>query len=63
MDALIAHDPKKLPMTARVKNTEDAVRLDPGDGFWRTALSKGSYRLFVIDPDSGQVAFIGTMRE
>ena len=63
MDALIAHDPKKLPMTARVKNTEDAVRLDPGDGFWRTALAKGSYRLFVSDIETGQVAFIGTMRE
>jgi hypothetical protein len=63
MDALIAHDPKKLPMTARVKNTEDGVRLDPGDGFWRTALAKGSYRLFVSDPEAGQVAFIGTMRE
>src|ERR1044071_3024636 len=63
MDALIAHDPKKVPMTARVKNTEDAVRLEPGDGFWRTALAKGSYRLFVTDPEAGQVAFIGTMRE
>ena len=63
MDALIAHDPKKLPMTARVKNTEDGVRLDPGDGFWRTALAKGSYRLFVSDTEAGQVAFIGTMRE
>ncbi len=63
MNALIAHDPKKLPMTARVKNTEDGVRLDPGDGFWRTALAKGSYRLFVSDPETGQVAFMGTMRE
>jgi len=63
MDALIAHDPKKLPMTARVKNTEDGVRLDPGDGFWRTALAKGSYRLFVTDPEAGEVAFMGTMRE
>ncbi len=63
MDALIAHDPKKLPMTARVKNTEDGVHLYPGDGFWRTALAKGSYRLFVTDPEAGQVAFLGTMRE
>ncbi len=63
MDALIAHDPKKLPMTVRVKNTEDGVRLYPGDGFWRTALGKGSYRLFVTDPDAGEVAFMGTMRE
>ena len=63
MDALIAHDPKKLPMTARVKNTEDGVRLDPGDGFWRTALAKGPYRLFVTDTETGQVTFMGTMRE
>jgi hypothetical protein len=63
MDALIAHNPKALPMTARVKNTEDGVRLDPGDGFWRTALAKGSYRLFVTDTEAGVVAFLGTMRE
>jgi hypothetical protein len=63
MDALIAHNPKALPMSARVKNTEDGVRLEPGDGFWRTALAKGSYRLFVSEPEAGQVAFIGTMRE
>jgi hypothetical protein len=46
-----------------VKNTEDGVRLDPGDGFWRTALAKGPYRLFVSDPEAWQVAFLGTMRE
>ena len=63
MDALIAHDPKKLPMSVRVKNTEDGVQLIPGDGFWRTALAKGSYRLFVTDTETGQVAFLGTMRE
>jgi len=63
MDALIAHNPKKLPMSARVKNTEDGVRLDPGDGFWRSAAAKGSYRLFAADTETGQVAFMGTMRE
>lgn len=63
MDALIAHDPQKLPMTTRVKNTEDGVRLNPGDGFWRSAKGKGSYRFFVTDTDTGQVAFMGTMRE
>jgi hypothetical protein len=63
MDALIAHNPKKLPMASRVKNTEDGVRLEPGDGFWRSANGKGTYRLFVTDPETGQVAFMGTMRE
>src|SRR5574338_116282 len=63
LDALIAHDPQKLPMTPRVKNTEDGVRLEPGDGLWRTALGKGTYRLFVTDMDTQQVVFLGTMQE
>ena len=63
IEALIAHDPAKVPLSPRVKNTEDGVRLNPGDGFWRSAKGKGSYRLFVTDTETGQVAFIGTMRE
>ena len=63
MEALIAHKPAQLAMAPRVKNTEDGVRLDPGDGFWRTAMGKGSYRLFNTDAETGQVVFMGTMRE
>ncbi|MFM2125433.1 MAG: hypothetical protein RL328_1884 [Acidobacteriota bacterium] len=63
MEALIAHKPAQLPLAPRVKNTEDGVRLDPGDGFWRTAQSKGSYRLFNADVETGNVTFLGTMRE
>lgn len=63
MEALIAHNPKQLPLAPRVKNTEDGVRLEPGDGFWRTARYKGSYRLFNTDTETGQVVFLGTMRE
>lgn len=63
MEALIAHRPAQIPLAARVKNTEDGVRLEPGDGFWRTAQAKGSYRLFNTDVDAGQVVFLGTMRE
>jgi len=63
LDALIAHNPAKVAISPRVKNTEDGVRLNPGDGFWRSANAKGSYRLFVTDTETGQVTFIGTMRE
>ncbi len=63
MEALIAHDPKLLPAAQKVRNTEDGVLLELGDGFWRSAKAKGSYRLFVADVESGQVAFLGTMRE
>ena len=60
MEALIAHKPAQLPLAQRVKNTEDGVRLDPGDGFWRTAQSKGSYRLFNADVETGNVVFLGS---
>lgn len=63
MEALIAHQPSKVPLSPRVKNTEDGVRLEPGDGFWRSARGKGTYRLFVADVETGQVGFLGTMRE
>ncbi|MEI9811257.1 MAG: hypothetical protein WDO18_00655 [Acidobacteriota bacterium] len=39
------------------------MRLELGDGFWRSAKGKGSYRLFNADPETGQVVFFGTMRE
>ena len=63
MDALVAHDPQKLPLSPKLKNTENGQQLDPGDGFWRTATAKGNYRLFVDDQEAGQVAFLGTMKE
>ncbi len=40
LDALIAHDPKRLPLSPKLKNTENGQRLDPGDGFWRSATGK-----------------------
>ena len=63
LDALIAHDPKMLPLARGVKFTENGVRLDIGDAQWKTVIGKGRYRLFVTDPEAGQVAFIGTVRE
>jgi hypothetical protein len=63
LDALVAHDPKRLPLASNVRFTENGVRLDVGDAQWKTVIGKGSYRLFVTDPEAGQVAFIGTVLE
>jgi hypothetical protein len=63
LDAVIAHDPKLLPLARNVKFTENGIRLDVGDAHWKTVTGKGTYRLFVTDPEAGQVAFIGTVRE
>jgi hypothetical protein len=63
LDALVAHDPSRLPLTKTVQFTEDGQRLELGDGFWRTASARGTYKFYMDDPIVGQVALFGTMRE
>jgi hypothetical protein len=61
--ALVAHDPKRLPLSADVKYTENAQVVPLGDGFWKTAQGIGNYRHVFADPPQGQVALMGTMVE
>ena len=61
--ALVAHDPKRLPLSADVMYTENDQAMDLGDGFWKTAEGIGNYKHIFADPEYGQVAFMGTMRE
>jgi len=35
----------------------------PGEGAWQTATGIGSYKVIAADPSSGQVAFMGTLKE
>lgn len=63
LDAMVAHDPKLAPLAKNVKFTENGQKLELGDGLWNTMAGKGTYRLFVTDPEAGQVTFIGTIRE
>jgi hypothetical protein len=63
LDALLAHDPSLVPLAPGVRFTEDGQKLAIGDGLWRTMHAKGHYRLFVADPQAGQVAFFGTIEE
>ena len=63
LDAWIARDPRRLPLTANVKYTENGQRLELGDGSWNVATGKGKYRLWVPDAETGQVAVITTVTE
>jgi hypothetical protein len=63
LDALVAGDPTKLVTTKTVKFTEDGQHLALGDGFWRTATARGTYKFYMDDTVSKQVVFFGTMRE
>jgi hypothetical protein len=61
--AVVAHDPKRLPLSKDVKYTENDQLLELGDGFWKTAEGRGNYTHIWADPEFGQVAYMGTMRE
>jgi hypothetical protein len=61
--AVVAHDPSRVPLSKDVKYTENAQVVAIGDGFWKTAQGLGNYKHYFADPEAGQVAFMGTMRE
>ena len=63
LKAVVAHDPSKLPLSEDVKYSENYQMLKIGDGFWKTAEGTGNYRHIFADPEFGQVAMMGTMRE
>src|SRR5689334_10735459 len=63
LDAMLAHDPGKVPLSPAVKFTENGQKLEPGDGLWRTITAKGTYQMIVADSASGHVAFLGSIRE
>lgn len=63
IDAAIAHDPRRIPVTPDFRYTENGQRLDLGDGLWRTLDGRGRFRLFVADEEAGHVAFLGTVSE
>lgn len=63
LDALVAHDPARLAVAKYMKYTENGQRLELGDGFWRTATARGDYKLYIEDPEAGEVGFFGTMKE
>ena len=55
--AMLAHDPRKLPLAKDVRYTENGVELPLPDGLWRTLQSVGKYRLIVADPRESTVGF------
>ena len=63
LEALVAHDPARLPVTPGVVFSENDVPLRLGEALWRTASGIGAYRLIFADPQAGQAGFMGTIRE
>ncbi len=64
LDAMVAHDPSRLPLAQNIKFTENGQELALGDALWATASDPpATYRIYFADPQTGQVGFNGLMKE
>ena len=63
LEALVAHDPARLPLTKNARYTENGITLALGDGMWGPEIVLRDYRLYFADPTAGQVGYYGTLEE
>ena len=49
VDAMVAHDPSRLPLAAGARFTEDSQELKLGEGLWKAVTKKGDFRQDYID--------------
>src|SRR6478752_4205846 len=54
--ALLAHDPRKVPLASDVKTVENAKRIQAGEGLWKsTSAAPTEFKIVVPDTVSQQV--------
>jgi len=61
--ALVEHNASLLPLAPGTRYTENAQDLKFTDGLWGTLTGWGSYKLYMDDPEEGQVGFVGVTDE
>ncbi len=63
LTAMLAHDPARISTNERVRYTENTIPLALGQGLWATLSALGPYRINIDDPEHGEVAYLGSIRE
>jgi hypothetical protein len=64
LDAMMTHIPNPALFAKDCKFTENGIRLPlGGEGLWYSMSGKGTYKFYVPDIETQQVAFIGTAKE
>lgn len=64
LDAMLAHQVSDKLFAKNCRFTENGVELPLGnEGLWASMVGKGTYKFYVPDVETQQVAFIGTARE
>jgi hypothetical protein len=62
-DAMLSRYPAAIAMAPQVKYTENEQTVKPGEGIWKTFSGRGSYRVYLADPATGQAAYYGDFSE
>ena len=64
LDALVAHDPSRLPVAKSVKYTENTAQMPLGDGLWVGASERlTTFKIYALDPVAHQAGLMGVMKE
>jgi len=66
IDSMVSRDVTKAPFSKGAKITENAKQIalnNPTEGLWATSTTLGDYKFYIADPQAGQVAFVGLVRE
>jgi hypothetical protein len=61
--ALVEHNASLMPLASNARYTENAQDLKFTDGLWGTLTGWGSYKLYIDDPEEGEVGFVGVTDE
>ncbi len=62
--ALVAHDPSRIAFAPDARFVENIKATKIGEGLWKTAsAAPTTFKIYVPDPVSGQVGFMGVLQE
>lgn len=65
LEALLKHDPRSLPLSPKVRFTENSSAIKVGEaGLWKTTTAiDPKYKIYVVDETTGTAGFIGRLEE
>jgi hypothetical protein len=61
--AMLNRCPCGVPLAQDVKYTENGQLVPPGEGIWKTFTGRGTYRIYLADPENGEAGYYGDITE
>jgi len=62
-DAMLSRCTCNLALAPGVKYTENELAVKPGEGMWKTFSGRGTYRVYLADPATGEAGYYGDITE